>query len=94
MRIAIHPTAPNRGCCFIVREASFHWCRESSNKYFLAIKGTIHGAGSRLPCRDDGIVEFGFDFQLGVKIPDSCIKGLKRSLARSFVSIRIGFGDR
>nr|VFK15680.1 MAG: hypothetical protein BECKLPF1236B_GA0070989_10828 [Candidatus Kentron sp. LPFa] len=38
--------------------------------------------GMTYPCRDDGIVEFGFDFQLGVKMPDSCIKG--PSLANSF----------
>nr|VFK65579.1 MAG: hypothetical protein BECKUNK1418G_GA0071005_106531 [Candidatus Kentron sp. UNK]VFK71537.1 MAG: hypothetical protein BECKUNK1418H_GA0071006_107031 [Candidatus Kentron sp. UNK] len=38
--------------------------------------------GMTYPCRDDGIVEFEFDFQLGVKIPDSCIKGLMCSLAR------------
>ena len=31
---------------------------------------------------NDGIVEFEFDFQLGVKIPDSCVKGPRRSLAR------------
>nr|VFK62135.1 MAG: hypothetical protein BECKUNK1418G_GA0071005_102213 [Candidatus Kentron sp. UNK] len=37
--------------------------------------------GMTYPCRDDGIVEFGFDFQLGVKIPDSCTKGLRQSLA-------------
>nr|VFK66437.1 MAG: hypothetical protein BECKUNK1418G_GA0071005_10938 [Candidatus Kentron sp. UNK]VFK72026.1 MAG: hypothetical protein BECKUNK1418H_GA0071006_10928 [Candidatus Kentron sp. UNK] len=40
--------------------------------------------GMTYPCRDDGIVEFGFDFQLGVSRPDSCIKGLKRSLASIF----------
>nr|VFK62721.1 MAG: hypothetical protein BECKUNK1418G_GA0071005_102626 [Candidatus Kentron sp. UNK]VFK70583.1 MAG: hypothetical protein BECKUNK1418H_GA0071006_103226 [Candidatus Kentron sp. UNK] len=29
--------------------------------------------GMTYPCRDDGIVEFGFDFQVWiVKIPDSC----------------------
>nr|VFK14123.1 MAG: hypothetical protein BECKLPF1236B_GA0070989_105712 [Candidatus Kentron sp. LPFa] len=31
-------------------------------------------AGMTYPCRDDGIVEFGFDFQFGVKISDSCFR--------------------
>nr|VFK21063.1 MAG: hypothetical protein BECKLPF1236B_GA0070989_12355 [Candidatus Kentron sp. LPFa] len=53
--------------------------RESSNKYFLAIKVPSMAldpvpafAGMTYPCRDDGIVEFRFDFQFGVKMPDSC----------------------
>nr|VFK22305.1 MAG: hypothetical protein BECKLPF1236A_GA0070988_103403 [Candidatus Kentron sp. LPFa]VFK35521.1 MAG: hypothetical protein BECKLPF1236C_GA0070990_103852 [Candidatus Kentron sp. LPFa] len=28
--------------------------------------------GMTYPCRDDGMIEFWFDFQLGVKIPGSC----------------------
>nr|VFK66517.1 MAG: hypothetical protein BECKUNK1418G_GA0071005_109611 [Candidatus Kentron sp. UNK]VFK71868.1 MAG: hypothetical protein BECKUNK1418H_GA0071006_108511 [Candidatus Kentron sp. UNK] len=38
--------------------------------------------GMTYPCRDDGIVEFRFDFQIGAKIPDSCFVGPRRSLVR------------
>nr|VFK09914.1 MAG: hypothetical protein BECKLPF1236A_GA0070988_1002912 [Candidatus Kentron sp. LPFa]VFK26171.1 MAG: hypothetical protein BECKLPF1236C_GA0070990_1003112 [Candidatus Kentron sp. LPFa] len=46
--------------------------RESSNKYFLAIEAPSMAldpvpafAGMTYPYRDDGIVEFGSDFQIG-----------------------------
>nr|VFK64135.1 MAG: hypothetical protein BECKUNK1418G_GA0071005_104210 [Candidatus Kentron sp. UNK]VFK69423.1 MAG: hypothetical protein BECKUNK1418H_GA0071006_101338 [Candidatus Kentron sp. UNK] len=36
--------------------------------------------GMAYPCRDGGIVEFGFDFQLGVKIPNPENPEPKRSM--------------
>ena len=49
-------------------------------KYFFAIKlpsmaldPVSASAGMTYPCRDDGIVEFWFGFQIGAsKIPNSC----------------------
>nr|VFK62943.1 MAG: hypothetical protein BECKUNK1418G_GA0071005_102821 [Candidatus Kentron sp. UNK]VFK70668.1 MAG: hypothetical protein BECKUNK1418H_GA0071006_103521 [Candidatus Kentron sp. UNK] len=42
----------------------------------MALDPVPASAGMTYPCRDDGIVEFGFgfDFQLGVKISDSCFR--------------------
>nr|VFK20922.1 MAG: hypothetical protein BECKLPF1236A_GA0070988_102813 [Candidatus Kentron sp. LPFa]VFK34582.1 MAG: hypothetical protein BECKLPF1236C_GA0070990_102824 [Candidatus Kentron sp. LPFa] len=47
----------------------------------MALDPVPASAGMTYPCRDDGIVEFEFDFQLGVKIPDSCIKGPRQTIA-------------
>ena len=40
----------------------------------MALDPVPASAEMTYPCRDDEIVEFGFDFQLGVKISDSCFR--------------------